>query len=152
MSTKQLTAKGQARKTINDLAFNYILSAIDCSGYTVMGTDPAGNLTELPVICETDAQKVNFVMETFESEYIHPNNRTGNMVNLFREYLMGLPSCINIDFENYKILEIAKQWGNLPANATERQEDKIIGNWFNDIANKFFQLHRRLNNAAKKGK
>ena len=60
-------------------------------------------------------------------------------------WIMGLPTCLNIDFENYKILELAKLWGSIPENATEKQEDKILANWWNFIAVKFFQLVRKYN-------
>lgn len=91
----------------------------------------------------TDRERVQFVLDTFKSEYGWNIQRYG-LQGAFKEYLMGLPSVIHIDFENYKILELAKKWGSLPENPTERQEDKIIKNWFNFIAVKFFQLCKRL--------
>lgn len=134
-----------SRKEFKTLVNNYILNAIDCSGYTVLGTDTAGNLTDLSIICQTPKDQVNFVMDCFESEYLHHNNRNGNKVTLFAEWLSGLPSSINIDFENYRIIEIAKEWESIPTNATNHQEQRILDNWFNFIANKFFQLHKALN-------
>lgn len=113
---------------LNQLAFNYILNAIDGENY---GKTFA-----------SDEDKVRFVMETFKDEYGWSVSRIG-LIPSFREWLMGLPSSINIDFENYRIIEIAKEWGSLPQDATDRQEDKIINNWFNFIANKFFQLAKR---------
>ena len=123
-----------------------LINAIDYSGYTVPGVDQAGNVVELPIICEDTTAQVNFVMQCFEDEYIQPNKRNGNKVTLFADWLVGLPSVINIEFRNHAIIEIAKEWNSIPATATERQEDKILGNWFNFIANKFFQLHKQLNN------
>ena len=90
----------------------------------------------------TDKERVQFVLDTFKSEYGWNIPRYG-LHGAFKEWLMGLPTVIGIDFENYKIIEIAKKWGSLPVNATERQEDKIIKNWFNFIAVKFFQLCRK---------
>ena len=58
-------------------------------------------------------------------------------------WLMGLPSCFNIDFENYRILEIAKEWGSLAQNAAPHDEDKIISNWFNFISAKTIQLIKK---------
>jgi hypothetical protein len=92
---------------------------------------------------ETDQEKVQFVLDTFKSEYGFNVSKYG-LQGAFKEWLMGLPSVFNIDFENYKIIEIAKKWGSIPENATEKQEDKIIENWFNFIACKFFQLCRKL--------
>lgn len=113
-------------------AFNYILDSIDGDGYGVQLT--------------TDKEKIDFVYNTFLSEYAHQiKYYGGNKQRAFREYLTGLPSCINIEFRNYYILEMAKQWGSLPENATERQEDKILSNWFNYIAYQFFQLRDKIN-------
>lgn len=91
----------------------------------------------------TDRERVQFVLDTFKSEYGWNIPRYG-LQGAFKEWLMGLPTVIGIDFENYKIIEIAKKWGSLPENATERQEDKIIENWFNFITVKFFQLCKKL--------
>jgi hypothetical protein len=111
-------------------AFNYILDSIDGDGYGVELT--------------TDKQKVDFVYDTFKSEYAHQIKYYGNEVRAFAEYLAGLPSCINIEFRNFYILEMAKQWGSIPENATEKQEEKILSNWFNYIAINFFQLRAKL--------
>lgn len=106
-------------------AFQYILNSIDCSGYGVK--------------CNTDWSKLVFLNETFKSEYGWAIKQYGKQ-KAFREWIMGLPSSFNIEFENYKILQLAKKWGSLPANATERQEDKILDNYWNFITAKTFQL------------
>ena len=61
----------------------------------------------------------------------------------FTEWLQGVPSAIRIDIYNSEILELAEKWGSIPHNATSRQEDKIIDNWFNFITTKTFQLFRK---------
>lgn len=119
------------RTELNALVFPYILDAIDSEGYgkTLV----------------TDAAKLQFIADTFKSEYAYPENIKyyGSYSNCFRNWLMGLPSCFNIDFENYRIIEIAKQWGSLNADANDKQEDKIIDNWFNFITCKTFQLMKK---------
>jgi hypothetical protein len=112
-------------------AFNYILDSIDGDGYGVELT--------------TDKQKIDFVYDTFKSEYGYTIEYYGNNEQrAFSEYLAGLPSCINIEFRNYYILEMAKQWGSIPSEPTEKQEEKILSNWFNYIATNFLQLRRKL--------
>jgi hypothetical protein len=65
----------------------------------------------------------------------------------FSEWIMGLPSSFNIDFENYKILELARKWGSIKPELTgktlERREDLILSNWFNFITVKTFQLFKK---------
>lgn len=118
----------------NHPVWKYMLDAIneDLKGNYNLETEPT-----------TDQERVQFVLDTFKSEYGFNIPRYG-LQGAFKEWLMGLPSVIHIDFENYKIIEIAKKWGSLPENPTERQEDKIIEGWFNFIAVKFFQLCLKL--------
>ena len=75
----------------------------------------------------------------------HPYNlrRFPNQVDRLADYLQGLPSGFDIAFDNCDILELARQWGSLPENATEKQEYKILNNYWRFIANKFFQLCRK---------
>lgn len=123
------------RKTQNlDVTFinPYILDCIDSSGYEIT--------------CNTDKEKLQFLYNTFISEYWHDYNKkyyNGNIIAAFTLWLRGLPSCFNVDFENYVILQIAKRWGSIPDNASERQEDKILENWFNFISVKTFKLFKK---------
>lgn len=125
------------RKEKNTIVNNYILNSIDIDGFLTCDD----NETHI------NKQKVCAVMAEFERVANYPANMHNipNNQARFADWLMGLPSIIGIDFENYRIIEIAKEWGDLPINATEKQEDKIIGNWFNYISCKFFQLHAKLN-------
>src|SRR5690606_15394518 len=103
---------------LNARAFAYILSVIDGENY---GQEPT-----------TDKEKVDFVYQCFKSEAGHLVPRVGEYA-AFNEWITGLPSSFNVEFRNYRIIEIAKEWGSIPADATEKQEDKILGNWFNLI-------------------
>lgn len=127
------------KTSLNKLAFAYILNAIDGDGYQV----------EL----STPASKVAFAYECFKSEYWHAENQRyyrNNEIEGFKNWLMGLPSSIHVAFSHFDIINIAKDWGSIPANSTERQEDKIIDNWFNFISVKFFQLKKQIDvNPAK---
>jgi hypothetical protein len=126
-----MTVHGLRRKELNSNVFVYILSCIDESGY------------DLNLI--TDAEKLQFVADCFKREYLFPANlnRYGSYQKTFGNWLMGLPSCFNVDFENYRIIEIAKSWGSLPIDATDKQEDKILDSWFSFIACKTFQLMKK---------
>jgi hypothetical protein len=113
----------------------YIIGAINCEGY---------DLAKMP---ETEAEKLQFVANCFLSEYCFPNNlkRYGTYQNTFANWLMGLPSCINIDFEHYKILEIGEKWGSFEGfqpgtKKYEKRENQILENWFNLIAGNTLQL------------
>lgn len=119
-------------KELNSKVFNYILNAID-------GEDFGKEFT-------SDADKLRFLFDTFKSEYCYKQNLQrygGSYQETFRQWIMGLPSCFNIAFSYCDIIAIAKEWGSIPQNATDKQEQKIINNWFNLIASKTFQLMKR---------
>jgi hypothetical protein len=116
---------------LNSFVFPYILNAIDGEGYG----------KEL----NTDQEKLQFLADTFKKEYVFPENlkRYGSYQEVFRQWIMGLPTCFSIDYSYYDTIQLAKKWGTLPENATEKQEDRIKDNWFNLIANKTFILMKK---------
>lgn len=118
-------------KELNTHVFAYILNAIDGEGY---GRSFAN-----------DTEKLQFLADTFKSEYGYSENIKyyGSYGKCFMNWLMGLPSSFNVDYENYRIIEIAKEWGSLPAKCDDRQEDKILDNWWNLITHKTFQLMKK---------
>lgn len=91
---------------------------------------------------DTVSARLQWVINQFKSEYCYPENvkRYGSIQRIFAEWLMGLPSAYSVEFRNYEIIELAKQWESIPQMATEREEDKMLSNWFNFCANKFTQL------------
>ena len=118
------------RINYDKFAFPYILECISSEGYRE---------EEL----KTDQEKLQFLADTFKAEYLHCNNQHINKQTLFADWCQGLPSCFNIEWENYKILELAKSWGSLPDNATEKQEQKILNDYWYFIAWKVFKMFRR---------
>jgi hypothetical protein len=113
----------------------YILNAIDSEGY------------ELKEPLLSDKDKLQFVADCYNSEFNHPYNkqRYPNNQQRFAEWLQGLPSCFNIDFMNYRIIELAKEWQTIPQDASEKIQDKVIANWFNMVANKTIRLMGKNN-------
>jgi len=108
------------------LAQKYIIGCIDTEGY-----DTKAN---------TEKEKVKFLWDTFHAEYGCHMEMGWSFQKSIAEYFAGLPTCCTIAFYNWDILEIAKKWGSLPENPTEKQEDKILDNWFNFMAMKTIQL------------
>ena len=51
---------------------------------------------------------------------------------MLADHLMGLPSYLNIDYENYKILEIGKEWGY--DLSSEQKEDVFLSLWFSRMS------------------
>jgi len=120
------------RKQFNQVVRQYIIDCIDSENYDVVTT--------------TDAEKLTFLYQTFKSEGGSPEKLRyykGNEYKTFENWIQGLPSSFNVDFENYRIIEIAKQWESIPQAATDRQEDKILESWFNFITVNTFKLFRK---------
>ena len=54
------------------------------------------------------------------------------------DWLQGL--ALPIDYTYHNIIELAKDWGSIPQDATSKQEDKICDNYWSFMANKLRQL------------
>ena len=134
MNNKQVKQVANAKgNQLTRQAYAYILKSIDSSEYKD---------EEYFNKCETDKDKIKFLNAVFNAEYGFFINRLGEQ-KAVEEWLRGLPSSINIDFNYSDILAIAIEWGAIPENYTESQADKIIKNWFNLIAAKTCQLFRK---------
>ena len=126
--------KSYSIKELNKIHKAFILAAINADGYD---EDP-----------KTEKEQLQFVFDCFKSDAIYPynlNRFNGNMVNMFADHLQGLPSWFNIPFSNYDILQLLKKWGTVDEKTTEKREDKLLANYWNWVANKFFLLARRAN-------
>lgn len=105
----------------------YILNAIDFDGYD----------NSLPTA--TDADKLQSLDKVFRAEYGFMIDRVGYQAAM-REWISGLPSCFDIEYRNYEIIQLAIEWQSIPATATDAQKNKIIDNFFNFIAAKTTQM------------
>ena len=89
-------------------------------------------------------EKINHFFFRFSGEFDFQNNklRYPNRQQRIAEYLAGLP--FQFDFMNYKILEVAKNLHKIET-LTEKEEDKIIANWFNHLALHILRLKEKYN-------
>lgn len=123
---------------LNKVVYQYILDSIDGDVYDQE--------------FESAREKVLFVYSCFKSQHWFDNNIKkfrGNEVNGFADWLQGLPSVINIDFQNHEIILLGVKWGSIPQHCPEWKKDRLIENWFNFIAVKFFQLKAKLEKNTK---
>ena len=112
----------------------YIINCISDDGFNNEDGTPTYNT-------DTEQDKVTFLFNTLlhAKDYEFKRNNI-NKTDIIEDWLRGLPSSINIEFSNYDILQLAKKWGSIPQDATEKQEDKILENYWHFIANKTRQL------------
>ena len=113
--------------TLDKTAKQYIINNINLEDYDIEPVD-------LP-------DKISQLKKVFYSEYSWRVDQVGEHEAL-KDWLQGLPTVISIVFYNYDILQLAKLWGSLSDNPTERQEDKILENYWHFMAAKIGQLFR----------
>ena len=92
----------------------------------------------------TDKEKIDFVFKTFEDEYGNPYNKRTypNERERLSQYLRGLPSCVNVAFADYDIIQIGKSWGLCKTSKTEAN---FVENWFDVCAFRLIQMRDMLN-------
>jgi hypothetical protein len=123
-----MTALNTERK---ETVKKYILSTVCADGYEV--TEPT-----------TNAGRVEFISLTFDSEYGWAVERYGKKGAL-KEWIQGLPSSLNIDFMNHKIIDICKQWGLLTDESDDEEIDDMLSDWFNMIATELNEMIEGVN-------
>jgi hypothetical protein len=109
---------------------NYILNSINSESYDIT--------------TNSDQDKINFFINTFKKEYDFMIDRVG-IYKALTEYLTGLPSTITLPIYNHDILKLAINMGSVNSELSEKQEDNIINNYYNFMANIILSIHKTLN-------
>lgn len=92
----------------------YIIDSLDNSCHPESGDDLTSKLT--------------LVCDEFKSAAVFANNikRYGTWQAVFIDWLMGLPSCLSIEYYTKEILELMASWGlPLPVNKTEQDGEDL---------------------------
>ena len=100
---------------------HFILSTID-----VEELDERG-------LSDTDSDRLRYITERFQTE-----TGGGGGIPAIEEWLSGL--ALDIPFTNYEIIELAHACGSCRCGLTERQEEKIVANYFNFMANVIYRM------------
>ena len=124
----------------------YLLTCIDVD-YDVVNA--CGDYTELPKSKELIAKQeqpeyiIKYFFDTFYDEYKWRVSQVGEMSALI-EYLMNQPAVITLPCYYHEQIELAKKFGSIPQDATEKEEQKIIDNFFKFFANYLLQFKRKF--------
>ena len=93
-------------------------------------------------VFNSDYERIAFVLDNFKKwDYRDNKKRIPNLCERLGDWLQGLPSQINIDFENAKIIEIGVSWGYCQ---TERKKDDFLNCWFNMVARRLLQIAEKV--------
>lgn len=120
-------------KNLDTLAKQYILDSIDLACY-----DEKAETAQDAAI-----KIIGFIMNEADNPFNRKKLKTDQAI--IADHIAGLPSYLNIAFSNYDILQLAENWGSLSVNATEKEQQKILDNYFNFIAAKLLQISRGYN-------
>jgi len=86
-----------------------------------------------------EEERINYIWDRFRQEYGHMIDRVGEQKAL-SEWLSGL--ALPLPFYNYDIIELAKSMGSVDKNLTEKQEDKILENYWDFMALMIIRMRR----------
>jgi len=118
-----------SKKYLNNIQ-NYILDSIDG--------------TEYDIKTETPTEKLQFLFDCFEVEFNYKNNklRYPNFQNRFANWLQGLPSAIDLPYQEFKILQLSKILLEV-YTLTEKQKETIINNYWSFMAYHIIKLKNK---------
>jgi hypothetical protein len=88
---------------------------------------------------DTAEEKLAFLRDAFTREKSWEIARLGRNAAMLN-WLQGLQSVFYIPWTNYDIIQLAKEMGSLPEDATEKQKEKILANYWQLMAVKTLQL------------
>ena len=93
----------------------------------------------------TPRQKIEYLLATYKSEYDNSYNRKQYPNNQERlaQWLMGIPSNIDLPIYNSNILEFAAKVHGIESVPKDK-ENVIINNWFNHIAFILIQMNSKI--------
>lgn len=91
----------------------------------------------------TDKEKLTFLFNTFKIEYGH-NLQNANEQEVLADYLAGLPSIINLPYNNSDIIELMTQMGSITSQTTEKQQEKMLDGYWSYMAMRLIQMRNRL--------
>lgn len=116
---------------VNGKQYAYIL---DCINPEMIDVDSDGM---------SDKEKMELTLKEFDrcSNYWDNKKNYPNIVDRFEQWMRGLPGVFDVEFVNYNIAQIGKEWGY---SQTKKKEAAFVENWWHAIACKFFQLARLL--------
>jgi hypothetical protein len=110
----------------------YILEAIDPTPYVGEHT-------------MSDVEKLTFLKETYMNEYgkFAVKQHKFNHQLCFAEWVAGLPTVFNIDFQNFDIWNKAVELEMIAPDPTDEAIDAVLETWFTTVTAQTFKLFKK---------
>ena len=95
----------------------------------------------------TTAERLQNVVDEFKNWYCpYEQRRTPNRCDAFRDFLQGLPGCLNAEFTYYAQRETLREWHEQTAEESERYTDEqVVYNYYYLIYREFVTLCKKHN-------
>ncbi len=103
----------------------------------IVGTNKDGSIKY-----EHPPEPIEIFFSIFENEYGWNIKKHGEY-NALIDYLMGEPNAIHLPSWHHNQIELAKSFGSIPQDATEKEEQKIIDNFYIFFAVRLIKLRNR---------
>ena len=88
---------------------------------------------------------IEIFFSIFENEFNWEIKKYGEFKALI-DYLMGEPSAIHLPSYYHNQIDLAKSFGSIPQDATEKEEQKITDNFYKFFANRLIKIRNRVYN------
>lgn len=88
---------------------------------------------------EKNSEKIAYLLEVCEREKFY--NKYPTKKAMFVDWLYGLPSCFNVDYQQYKVIELCKNFGL----KTPKHEYQLFDFWYGQIYDSVNYLNKKLN-------
>lgn len=92
---------------------------------------------------KTDEEKFRALFEIYYSEVGSHSEKQKSRQYALAEWLSGVPSIVSIPVYNWDVIALAQYLGTLPIGATEKEEDRIIENYYPFMGLKLLQIFDR---------
>ena len=90
---------------------------------------------------ETDTEVADYSKGRFEGETRYDKRKFNNTQERLADWLRGLP--FQLPYWDEDIINLAKSWGTLAADATEKQEQRIVDNYYSFMAYQILKYWER---------
>lgn len=131
-------AKNISERAKNGRNGNQMVYVLDCIKYSSRAADEG-------IEFETDAEALRFFFDNFNEEFNFQYNKRmfPCLSERIGEYLKGLPSCCNIDFQDYDMLLLGVKWGVL-SSMEDKKAAKFLENFFTMCGVRILQAAQKV--------
>jgi len=93
---------------------------------------------------DTDKDKINYLRTHYMNDYAFNEARYGTRKRTIEEWLRGLPSCINIEYDNFNIEKLYIKVGILKGDESAAYVESKVDKYWVKVATEIAKMFRLL--------